>query len=321
MRALIASVLFVLAGPASAQAPGAANAPPAPGSASGPAAGLAASADPVPDTTAPWRYYPLAIGNVWEYEYNGGLIKRETITGDTTALDQRYFIVRVQGFYEGEGPLESGGGRTALRYDTTTATVLALGDVSNEYPVSYPLDAPFGESEGGLVFVSGQADGVLVFGGEAPGTGTDTVRTSVKFYYTRTGFDTRYAADVGLALTEGEGGYQALTYYKVGGEEHGVSRFPTASEGAPDSPTVSVQAWPNPASRSVTVAVALAAPERVRVTVVDALGREVARVHDGPAADGARFSVETARLAPGAYRVRLTAASGASATAGLTVAR
>jgi hypothetical protein len=64
----------------------------------------------------------------------------------------------------------------------------------------------------------------------------------------------------------------------------------------------------------------LSDPESVRVSVFDAVFREVAVVHEGPATDKARFSVETASLAPGVYSVRASSGGGV-ATAGLTVVR
>ena len=66
---------------------------------------------------------------------------------------------------------------------------------------------------------------------------------------------------------------------------------------------------------------ALAAPVAVRVAVLDARGREVAVVWDGPARDGQRVAVATGGLAPGVYVVRAVAAGGARATARLTVVR
>ena len=84
--------------------------------------------------------------------------------------------------------------------------------------------------------------------------------------------------------------------------------------------SVAVSVWPNPSGGAVTVAVALAEPQAVRLSVADALGREVAVVWDGPATDGQRVAVETGGWPVGAYVVRVTTASG-SASAGLTVAR
>ena len=63
---------------------------------------------------------------------------------------------------------------------------------------------------------------------------------------------------------------------------------------------------PNPSRTSSRVSVSAEHAQRVRVTVIDALGRRVADVYDGPlAANGARtLTIETADLPPGGYLVR-----------------
>ncbi len=84
---------------------------------------------------------------------------------------------------------------------------------------------------------------------------------------------------------------------------------------------LSLHVFPNPAGASASVAVSLASPEAVRVVVLDARGREVALVHDGALSDGQRLAVATGAVAPGVYVIRAMSASGARASAGLTVAR
>ena len=110
------------------------------------------------------------------------------------------------------------------------------------------------------------------------------------------------------------------------GTDQGVWRtveqvFAVAGEGGPsEKPApLAVRVYPNPTGGAATVEVSGPA-ERVRVAVFDVRGREVAVLHDGPAAEGQRWAVETAGLAPGAYVVRVSTASGA-ATAALTVVR
>ncbi|WP_420455089.1 T9SS type A sorting domain-containing protein [Rubrivirga sp.] len=111
------------------------------------------------------------------------------------------------------------------------------------------------------------------------------------------------------------------------GTDNGVWRttgpaWAVAGEGGPpEGPAgVGVSAWPNPSGGAATVAVSLTSPQVVRVSVVDALGREVTALHDGPAADGQRWTVETAGWAPGAYVVRVEG-EGAVTSARLVVAR
>ena len=96
----------------------------------------------------------------------------------------------------------------------------------------------------------------------------------------------------------------------------------TAEEpAAPVTETVLQAPYPNPASGRATVAYELAEAVAVRVTVYDALGREVARVVEGPQGPG-RYAVpfETSWLPPGVYVVRL-AAGAVTATRQMTVVR
>lgn len=72
--------------------------------------------------------------------------------------------------------------------------------------------------------------------------------------------------------------------------------------------TTTVTVAPNPVRGAAAVTVALDAPTTATVTVHDLLGREVARLHDGPMAAGAhRLLVDTSSLMPGVYLVRVAA--------------
>ena len=62
---------------------------------------------------------------------------------------------------------------------------------------------------------------------------------------------------------------------------------------------------PNPARGGARLTVTVPEPERVRVIVTDALGREVARLHDGELSGSAELMLDTSRLAPGVYVVRV----------------
>ena len=94
---------------------------------------------------------------------------------------------------------------------------------------------------------------------------------------------------------------------------------PVSSEGEPETPaSVGVSVWPNPSGGAVTVGLSLAAPQAVRVSVVDALGREVAVAFEGAASDGERLAVDTEGWPAGAYSVRVETEAG-GASAGLTV--
>ena len=108
--------------------------------------------------------------------------------------------------------------------------------------------------------------------------------------------------------------------------ENGVWRtagpaWAVASEG-PRGPGegLDVSVRPNPSAGRVEVVVEGAASRPVRVVVLDALGREVAVVWDGPVRAGQRLEAPTAGLAPGAYVVRVVS-GGAVASVPLVVVR
>ncbi len=103
-----------------------------------------------------------------------------------------------------------------------------------------------------------------------------------------------------------------------------VLRVTNGTVGTDDEPagTTALHApSPNPARASAHLAFALAEAGDVRLAVYDVLGREVAVAHEGLLAAGDHdATVETARLAPGLYVVRLQSA-GWSLTRTLTVVR
>ncbi|PAP74341.1 hypothetical protein B1759_18105 [Rubrivirga sp. SAORIC476] len=95
---------------------------------------------------------------------------------------------------------------------------------------------------------------------------------------------------------------------------------PVARDPEPEAPaSVGVSVWPNPTGGAVTVRLSLASPQAVRVSVVDALGREVAVLHEGAATDGQRVALDAEGWPVGAYSVRVVTEAG-TASAGLTVA-
>lgn len=78
-----------------------------------------------------------------------------------------------------------------------------------------------------------------------------------------------------------------------------------STEAAPGAVALSVS--PNPATGPAMVHIRLPESQPVRVDVFDALGRRVARLHDGPLAAGDHaLRVDVERLPPGVYSVRAT---------------
>ena len=78
-------------------------------------------------------------------------------------------------------------------------------------------------------------------------------------------------------------------------------------------------AYPNPSSGRVTVAFSVEAATTVRLSVVDALGREVAVLADGPVEAGAhRAELDATAWPAGVYVLRLATADGRTATERIT---
>ncbi|HLT45885.1 MAG TPA: FlgD immunoglobulin-like domain containing protein [Rubricoccaceae bacterium] len=97
---------------------------------------------------------------------------------------------------------------------------------------------------------------------------------------------------------------------------------PVAAEpGLEPQEGLGLEVRPNPSSGEVVVEVTLAAPSAVRLTVHDALGREVAVVHNGQLPAGARtFAFDGAALPSGVYVVQMEA-KGASVSRRFTLVR
>lgn len=116
-----------------------------------------------------------------------------------------------------------------------------------------------------------------------------------------------------LVSTKIEGGQFRFVSFAAG--------MPVASEAAAGAAALALSApAPNPAAGRTSVRLRVEAPQTLRVVVVDALGRTVAVLHDGPAAGTLTLGVDASRLAPGVYVIRATGAS-ASAQVRLVVAR
>ncbi|MEM0964225.1 MAG: T9SS type A sorting domain-containing protein, partial [Bacteroidota bacterium] len=79
--------------------------------------------------------------------------------------------------------------------------------------------------------------------------------------------------------------------------------------------------WPNPSAGALAVSLTLPEAGDVRVAIYDALGREVARLHDGTASAGElRTDLPSGRLAPGSYLLRADG-PGLSEVRSLTIVR
>ncbi|HLT46074.1 MAG TPA: hypothetical protein VK002_02495, partial [Rubricoccaceae bacterium] len=278
---------------------------------------------PTPDTTAPWRYYPLHVGDAWEYYvyFTGDVLRRE-VTRDTTFNGHRYFILERYRAEAG-GELEPDWLPFArVRFDTTSAFVVEpYTDGSGTEVVFFLAPCPFNADFNSTVYcppgawkdvpVTGGYEGVLVFGDPFPGTGEDTVHTAWKEYDVPFNIR-RYAAGFGEVYYGGEAEEYGLYYARIDGVEYGVPRYPTASEPGLEPQALALAVWPNPARGRARVALTPEAGGLSRLAVHDLRGRRVL-TREVAALPGVRAEValDLAGLAPGVYAVRLAGAGGA----------
>lgn len=99
------------------------------------------------------------------------------------------------------------------------------------------------------------------------------------------------------------------TFFDVNNADVEVTPGVVATEARPGAEASLSAVRPNPASGRASVTLSAPSGEAVSVVVVDALGREVARLHDGPSAAEQVFAVDVSALPPGVYVVRARGAS------------
>lgn len=270
------------------------------------------------DTTSAWRYFPLEVGNVWEYEGLGLLNYssdyRLTVESEVEVEGKQYFVV-------GDETLDGSPSvtRSTVRYDASTGHIVARGVDGLEYVWWYtpcPFNAAFGaetecgEVEGGYEESFELSGGTLLQG--------VTYKTFSEEYSHLWG----YIAGIGpvtRAILAYEPGEERLRYARVSGVEYG-SPFAVASEDNPQDASTALAVYPNPTLGVTTLFVALGRPQRATLAIYDVLGRRVRTEDLGALPAGERtHRLYLGALPPGLYVVRLDGEAGARATARLVV--
>lgn len=300
-----------------------------------------AAQDTVPDPTPPHRYYPLAVGNVWEYASLGTLpslptvafFTRREVVRDTVLEGTLYFVVVSTGL-DPDGLGWRGARSSLLRYDSTTTQVRGRVADGRERPIACRFGADFGGPQGcgvepngefpdGGVRVEGGLGGVIPFGygsgtyGLGRPTGGLAVEASKMFVGLGIGdycSYSVYAAPIGYVGEWGEASCnRSLTYARVLQDDGSIlevgRRYAVASEEKPGVAGLTLFAHPNPTAGPLAVVID-GAREAVTLEAFDALGRRVwhAETHRQ------REELDASGWAPGLYIVRARAA-GETATA------
>ena len=204
-------------------------------------------AQPIPDTLNWHRYYPLTVGNVWEYQVvEGEPLLRRVIIGDTVVLGREYFLMDETAY-----DYDYLGGGTELevffrdtfyvRYDTL-GTVVALKDVNSDTSsvprselsyaapdVYFDLRSAFGDS---VRYGERAEDFYLVGGGydRLVETGFGGAYVAAHKVFQDPLWMESYATELGF-LGGGNLWGPRITFAKISGAEYGVSRKPSDDTG------------------------------------------------------------------------------------------
>ncbi|HYE95232.1 MAG TPA: T9SS type A sorting domain-containing protein [Rubricoccaceae bacterium] len=290
----------------------------------------------VPDTTAPWRYYPLGLGDRWVYEVvdmQGPPCLPNNpcryylvweVVGDTL-LDDRTYAVRRMRSYLLDGTPASGSpypsGDALLRFDTLSAHVLRPGANGEEWPeTGCPLDTPFpADSTGGPA--EGCGDGPFWMQGSYRWeyeVGGRAYAGPYKHFFFGGIWDEAYAADLGVvryALTDLIEYAQHLHYARVGGVEYGTPVQVGAEPVPAAPPALAFGTYPNPFAEAVTLTLSLPMALALHIEVFDVQGRRLHQESQALAAGQRVLRLDGSGWAPGVYLVRVTGADGQAAMA------
>src|SRR5690554_1637829 len=267
--------------------------------------------------TLDWHdYYPLQLGNVWEYRIHQALVDpyyvRREIVGDSLIDGTRYFIQQERRISENHVVLSDT--LYLLRYDEDGRRIAQwIGSDQEPNERSYlgacDLGASFNTTvacpEGGVGAVAG-----------SPGLGDvvvkgDTMRVPATKRFGFYGSGARLAhgiSEIGgtdLSIQKDT----RLVYIRVNGQVYGESFVETSAEDDAVLPTSfsRVAVYPNPAVSTLTLEYALPAPASVTVEVFDLLGRKVMSIREEALAPGDHKSVlDVSRLPAGVYLLRVS---------------
>ena len=308
---------------------------------------LAFAATAQPADTLDWRrYYPLAVGNVWEYhdaEAYGDQF-RYTIVSDAAVGGQTYYRQRLDRATAVSGP---GGPDTLrstsygfLRYDE--GGVVGVPSVEADTVRLRPCEGNF-QRDLRLGFGARvacdpppewfpEADSVLVYGeydrewapSALPGTGSNSAVAvaAVKSYAVGGFWFSTFVADVGPVRAGNLWG-PTLHYASVGGVEYGAPGFAVSvgSESpAPEGPGMDVRVLGNPSAQGVGFEARAPSARRVRFVVYDALGRAAWSSDVALSSSWTRIAVPPGALASGSY-VLVAIGAGVRSVTPFTVAR
>ncbi len=252
------------------------------------AAGVHAQA---PDSVAWSRFWPPAVGDVYEYR----------LTCNTPGQGCPIYPVLTR--YQAIAVTDEGGRRRTVfdvqRSGQTSTCELIIGDADLWFTGTCGfVGPPTGDFTRSVV----QQPQTVNIGGHS------YVLPAVRSFGIAGNSSQAFGADVGLlSYTQFGGGSawtrRSLTYAVIGGVVYGQTSVTAEPEPSGEGVTLTVR--PSPARTSTVVRLTLPSSRSVRVAAHDVLGRELVVLHDGPLAAGEhRLTLNVDTFPAGVYVVR-----------------
>ncbi|MEM6336212.1 MAG: T9SS type A sorting domain-containing protein [Bacteroidota bacterium] len=304
------------------------------------AAGTAPAQDEVVADTLDWRrYYPLQVGNTWEYGYLDSFIS--TIVRDTMANGHRYFVKQDSILPVGNSPTFVF--TSYVRYDTA-GTVVTLPSIeadtldiplpwgtlrangTSDFLASFDMRTAFGDTVYYEPIPPSETDAFLqVTGGYGRrfepvfGRASGEVAAIKCFRFSELLYTECYAADVGLYFSGNLYSAQ-LDYARVNGVEYGEQRgTPVESSEVPDALRIG-SVYPNPFRDKATLTYHLDAPSALTIEIFNALGQQVwhEELPAQPSGTG-QYTVRNPGWPAGLYLIRLSSEDGVQSVESMVI--
>ncbi len=294
--------------------------------------------------TLDWRqYYPLQIGNIWEYEWDNFPMlipdyQRFEIIGDTVINDVVYFV-QQEHVYNADLSLRYHR-EEYLRYDTIGHTIIEYRDSprftgESLYLLACDLSADFNQlftcPKGDMIGISGgycgseNRCGSFVINSRPYATppGDTIAVASVKSFFHLAGPGITLAHGIGDIGGQFEGGADGkyLIYLRIDDQEYGSSTVVTSTEDESLPNTFAIgSVHPNPFQSTATLEINVLTPQQLTVEIVNVLGQAMSQslVRAGT---NTRVVIDGRAWPSGVYFLRVVNEQGRQATRTLILQR
>ncbi|MEL6443953.1 MAG: T9SS type A sorting domain-containing protein [Bacteroidota bacterium] len=271
----------------------------------------------------PFSFYPLAVGNAWEYNAANAFLApmRRDIARDTVIGGRRYFVMeqRVVEGYSSPVP------RTyLLRYDLRHAQVMErLPDGTERALFEAPCTLRRDVGEGQCLY-----ENELILNYQVILTETTPIEgggiSPALMYFDSLAGSLLLASGFGLVREVGDGSSfgNQLYYARIDGIEHGEAQLEYLTEvsAVDETPPAhfSIASFPNPTHASTTLRIEMSEQQDVRIAVFDVLGRSVWQDERYLNAGTSAVAIDSGSWPAGVYFVQVQTSNGGTDTVQIT---